>query len=194
MSSKLSQLRFKQVGQNLNVVINDNVKSIVITDKEEREAFKDKLKKYTEKPTVALLKEIEAKLNPKTTADKQNKEKEVETIKAKIKAEKNKAKASEKSSNAKKTVVKEIASSVGKKASKVSKALPASKEVKALPEKQKALSASKTKDTLVDDLSRKLEAGTVSQAEIDKLQSLLNKAKKIETPKASVGSTRRGEY
>lgn len=166
----------------------------MIADKEEREAFKDKLKKYAEKPTANLLKEIEAKLSPKTTEQKKSKEKEVEDIKAKIKAEKNKAKTSEKSGVAKKAVVKEIAAAVTKKGSKITKALPASKVVKSLPEKQKALPASKTKDTLVDDLSKKLEAGTMSQAEIDKLQALLNKSKKVEAPKASTGVRRSGEY
>lgn len=140
-----------------------------------------------------MLKDIEAKLSPKSTEQKKSKEKEVEDIKAKIKAEKNKAKTSEKSGIVKKAVVKEIAAAV-KKSSKTTKALPASKVVKALPEKQKALPASKTKDTLVDDLSKKLEAGTMSQAEIDKLQGLLNKAKKVETPKASTGVRRSGEY
>lgn len=141
----------------------------------------------TGKKTATTLKEIMATLKPISTEKKATKEKEIVDVKAAIKAEKNKAKGSKDVAKIKKEVINEVA-----------KAVAGKKAMKALPEKQKALSAPKpvkeTKDTLVDDLSKKLEAGKMSQEEIDKLQALLNKSKKAPEPIARVGTRRFGEY
>lgn len=144
---------------------------------------------YTKKKTPALLKEIMAALKPETTEKKATKEKAVADIKAEIKKEKNAAKGAKDAGKAKKGViaaVKEVA------AKKVAKALPAAQ--KALPAAKAPKVAKETKDTLVDDLAKKLEAGTLTGAETDRLQALLNKTKKAPEPQASTGNRRSGEY
>lgn len=92
MATKLPKISFKQVGQNLNVIIDENVVTLKGT-KEILTPVKEKLKAYLEKPTSKLLKEIQVALKPKETAKKVAKEKEVEKLKADIKLAKKKEKA-----------------------------------------------------------------------------------------------------
>lgn len=89
--NNLPVVNFKQVGRNINVVINNKTYSLTIADQTEREQVKDMLKQYNNKPTQALYKKIEKQFISTTkeanTVDKTmvEKKKTVESLDTKVK-------------------------------------------------------------------------------------------------------------
>ena len=76
MSNKFPDIRYKQIGKNLNVVIGDEKPITFIGDKDALAPIKENLKKYTEKKSATLLTTIREQLKPKTTAKVKEAEKE----------------------------------------------------------------------------------------------------------------------
>lgn len=98
---KLPQVtKAKQVGKNLNVVIGEE-NYTVTGSKEELAPIKEAIKTYQEKGIKKHYTALIKLLTPKTTKEKEVKEKEVSKVKADIKAEKNKVKAAPKKKIAK---------------------------------------------------------------------------------------------
>ena len=90
MPLRTTEIKFKQIGQNLNCFVGKSVITVRITDKEDRDNLKKEIEKYNSlkdhKTPVAVkaLAAIMRKIQPTTTAKKE----EIETKKANLKVEK----------------------------------------------------------------------------------------------------------
>lgn len=180
---------FKQVGANLNVSI-DGTPITLKGTKETLAPVIANLKKYKEKATPALLKEIKAALMPVSTEAKATKEKKVEAVKAKIKKTKNDAKTEKKAP------------------AKATKATPTpkEKEVPADTEGKEAVSSAKgakvagvvgtvkkstDNKSALNEMKKAITDGKFSDKELEEMQMLINKSKKVVTPPAKVAEPER---
>lgn len=141
------------------------------------------LKKYKEKPTAKLLKEIEAAVKPATTAKVKEKEKKVETVKAEIKKTKNEAKATKGVKEAVKGKV--VAPKAGNKIGEVVGAVVAAKPAKA------------SNKASIAELKKAVSEGSYPDSELKELEEMIAKSKKVKVPESKVAEPRkhyRGEH